>query len=243
MFAPRSQFGIEIIQDDDKLAHYYTGMPTFDSFMALVEYLDPKAKDLIAWNGKYTRESTNTEYYVPRTKTSELSVANQLFSVLVRLRLALPITDISVRFGVAESTYSRLFSTWICFLSKELRLLFPFPSRQQVDQWMPKRFKSKFPNTRIIIDCYEVECQRPSSLLNSSTTYSQYKSRNTWKFLVGCTPSGLVSFISEAWGGRISDREITERSGLIDLLEKGDMIMADRGFDIQESVASKGTFL
>ena len=57
-----------------------------------------------------------------------------------------------------------------------------------------KKFKSKFPNTRIIIDCYEVECQRPSSLLNSSTTYSQYKSRNTWKFLVACTPSGLVSF-------------------------------------------------
>ena len=81
---------------------------------------------------------------------------------------------------------------------------------------------------------------RPSGLLNQSRTFSDYKSRNTFKVLIGCTPSGYVSFVSDVFGGCISDKDITIRSGLLDLLGEGDMIMADRGFDIQEAVAARG---
>ena len=181
--------------------------------MALVEYLEPKARNMIAWNSSQTKELHSNGKQGGSRCSHSMCVANQLFSIVIFLRLGLLVADVCVHFGVNEGTYSHLFTTWICFLSKELKLLFPFPTRRQTDEWMPRSIKKNFSNTLIIIDCYEIECQRPSGLMNSSITYSQNKSRNAWKTLIGCTPSGLVSFVSDAWGGHISDCELTENQG------------------------------
>ena len=198
--APLAKFNVHVIENNDHRTQFYTGLPTFEVFASLVKYLRPKAATIIPRNSGQT--STSGSHSTKLTSCfPSLTLEDQLLSVLVRLRLGLAAGDVAFRFKISESTYSRLFTTWICFLSKELKQLFPFPSRQQVNDWMPRNFKQAFPNTRIIIDCYEIQCQRPSALLNSSITCSQCKSRNTWKILLGCTPSGLANFISEAWGG------------------------------------------
>ena len=53
----------------------------------------------------------------------------------------------------------------------------------------------------VIIDCFEVFIERPSNLLARAQTYSNYKSHNTVKVLIGITPQGTISFVSEAWVG------------------------------------------
>lgn len=37
-------------------------------------------------------------------------------------------------------------------------------------------------------------------------------------------------FISNLWGGNVSDRYITEHCGYLDIVKPGDEVMADRGF-------------
>ena len=148
----RPEFSVKSVsQGNDKLTRFYTGLPLYGCFAALVEYLQSKAAVLTPWNGRHTREVLEKEVLEKEVLVlrplAGLTTADQLFLVLIRLRCGVDALYICVLFNISEATYSRLFTTWITFLSKELRLLFPFPTKKQVVEWMPSIFKQHFPNT------------------------------------------------------------------------------------------------
>ena len=100
---------------------------------------------------------------------------------------------------------------------------------------MPQDFKEHFRKCVCILDCFEIFCERPSNLKARAQTYSHYKHHNTVKFLIGITPQGVISYISKGWGGRVSDKYLTENCGVLNKLQPGDQVLADRGFN-QDSV-------
>mgnify|MGYP001790959681 FL=1 len=117
---------------------------------------------------------------------------------------------------------------------KRFREVNIWPSQKLVREHMPECFKEKYSNTRVVIDCTEIFIQRPSSATAQQLTYSTYKSHNTAKALIGITPNCFISFLPDIQPGRLSDKELVIRSGLVDLLEPGDIVMADRGFTIED---------
>ncbi len=66
-----------------------------------------------------------------------------------------------------------------------------------------------------------------------------YQHHNTVKALVGITPTGLITFVSDVYGGNTSDRFITEHD-FLHKVEPGDAIMVDRGFNIADLLLPRG---
>ena len=60
-----------------------------------------------------------------------------------------------------------------------------------------------------------------------SQTWSEYKHHKTWKALIGISPNGAITFVSKLWSGHVSAKEITEKCGILALMEPGDNIKAD----------------
>ena len=100
---------------------------------------------------------------------------------------------------------------------------------------MPMEFRKHFRKCIVIVDCFDIFIERPTSQVARAQTWSNYKHHNTVKFLIGITPQGSVAFISQGWGGRTSDVHLTENCGLLQKLLPGDLVLADRGFTIEEA--------
>ena len=61
------------------------------------------------------------------------------------------------------------------------------------------------------------------------------------KFVITISPTGAITFISKCWGGQVSDKHITVHSGFLTHLINRDQVLADRGFDIADELALRGT--
>lgn len=91
---------------------------------------------------------------------------------------------------------------------------------------MPYSFKDDFGRkVAVIIDCFEIFIETPSNLL--------YIYHNTIKCFIAIALFGAIYFISEGFGGRVSEL-LTEECGFLDHLLPGNLVFTDTGFFVED---------
>lgn len=207
-------------ETDPRAFQFYTGLDNYAVFLDVYASLGPAVTQL---HYKYG--------------TPSIEPQDQLFLTLVKLRTHKTNYELSILFKVKELEVYNTFITWIRFMSLQWREINIWPEREIVNFHTPSDFKRRFPRTRAIFDATECPVKKPSLPATQQVTFSTYKNRNTVKVLIGITPGGQVSYVSSAYGGSTSDRQIVERSNLTNICDPTDSLMADKGFDVQDIFA------
>lgn len=158
----------------------------------------------------------------------------------IDLKTGLSFTGLGVLFNIHRTSAHRIFVKHIQQLNILLQNFIFWPSKSTIRASLPESFKLHYPDTRVIIDCTEVNTEVPPEVNKKILLYSEYKHHHTVKFMVGCAPNGFITYVSKCYGGRAGDCFITTDCGLIDLNEPGDVVLADKGFpQIKTKVENK----
>ena len=167
---------VSLIEGDDNLVKFYTGLPHWSVSLHLFMFLSP-----------HIMKSTCMEVF-----------DDEFLLTLVRVRLNLQLKDIAICFGISIGMASKIFQKWVDVMYIRLKFLIVWPERELLDANMPCAFRDLYPSCRVIIDCSEIFIETPTSYDARSKTCSHYKKHNTIKFLIGITPCGTIRVLGRS---------------------------------------------
>nr|XP_033809036.1 uncharacterized protein LOC117364183 isoform X2 [Geotrypetes seraphini] len=234
-------FFLERFSNDSSLINFYTGFRDYATLKDLFLSLKPTTLNMKKWKqcqeDGYNRVKANED-----PGEESLALIDQFFLFLCKVRQGFLEQDLAVRFNVSQCTVTRVIITWANYLHFMLAPSLQWPSREDIDKDMPACFQATYPHTRLILDCIEVKVQTESQNVLGSRTLI-YSSYITFKGLIGMSPLGSVIFVSPLFNSYISDKAIINLSGILNLLEPNDVVIADKSFPIHDLLASVGAHL
>ena len=210
----KKDMGIHKWKSNAKAIEYFTGFRDYEHFRFVFNLLGESVSSL--------------NYGSRRSDLNVIDAENAFFLTLYKLRRGTPDAELGFHFGMSDRQVGVIFATWINFLFFEMKDWGISP-RDRVES-----------DVQLILDCTEMKIAQPADPVWQQMTYSNYKGTNTMKTLVGIDAKGMVNFVSDAFGGAYSDRAILEKSGVLNYLCPGDVLLVDRGFHIEDMCAARG---
>lgn len=140
----------------------------------------------------------------------------------MKLRLDLPYLDLATRYSISITTIQNVFLTYLhaCHEIFFVGCMCKIPSLEKNKASLPGSF-GDIANCRVILTGHNSKLkhhgkiwkQQGSPSVSTNITFLHLK------YLIGVVPNGAVTFISEGFPGRASDKMITDQSKIISHLK------------------------
>ena len=187
---------------------------------------------LVAYTGRFQSEIN----YFAGWKVESICLEDQVLITLMKLRQDYAYLHLAKLFHCSTGTIQNIVLTFVHLLYVILyeQCMTTVPSRQKNKTSLPGSV-SLFGNCRMIIDCTDIRIAIPSLMSMQKLTYSSYRGMNSFKTLVGA-PNAVITFVSDLYPGSVSDKAIVQKCGILSHFLAGDLILADNGFLIQDTI-------
>ena len=225
----------------EKYVKFYTSIQSMNIFMKLHVFIYPYVRQL--WRGpKCTSTKIKRKFKQPIPKRMgpgrKLNSIDQFLLMLMKIRLNVPSHDLANRFNISDSSCCSIFASWLKASAMVMKSFVYMPDQGSINATKPPRF-SAINNLNSIIDCSEIFTETPKDHRLQRLLWFSYKHHNTLKFLIGVAPNSMIVFLSQAYCGSISDKEITIQRNYFDQIEPYCSIMADKGFIISKECTAR----
>ena len=107
------RFGINRFMSSDSDIKFFTGLPDYQTFIALYEFVKPRPGYFLNYYNKHSNACRDPTYVVPRgrPRARKLCEIDELVLTLTRLRLGLLEKDLADRFHISQQDVSETFAT------------------------------------------------------------------------------------------------------------------------------------
>ncbi|KAL5012865.1 hypothetical protein ScPMuIL_011416 [Solemya velum] len=217
------KWSVDRIKFNDEKTRFYTGLPSWSAFMSLFSIVE---QDVTEVKCVYHDPMDTDDQY-------DLTLSDELFAVLVTLKLALYREEVADCFAIKLEKFDKIFSVWVSCLYNKL------------EQWGTKTSILKKVTDRVVPSIVEntsnlkiILCWLKLTFKLSSSPDCEVK-ESVYKVLTGLNPQGNFIFSSGIWVLKAEGSMVAVNSGIFDLLDDGDTVIVPSDIDIDYAVHSK----
>lgn len=231
-------FSLERLGTDSSLIEHYTGFMSYRVIKSFYNKFEMWQQSAQKWSKAHSKDESPEEL-CQGSNESGLQAFDEFILYQMFVHGGLTEKDLSARFMVPESTVSNLITSWTCALHTFLVSIPVWPTKEHLrkDMLPNALWKAKYANTRVVLECARLKLDSLSSLIFTCQLNTKSSSKSLFqakKGLVGLAPNGVVIFVSSLMSDLLQNEDVIIESGILDLCDRGDAIVAESSFSLKE---------